>query len=461
MTELHADLLAGLQSLLGARFSRAEAVRAQHGGGGMHLPALPPQAVASVETLQEIVDTVRLCAAYATPIIPYGAGTSLECHVGAPRGGVSIDVSGMKSVLRLNGEDQDCTVEAGLTRVALNEHLRHTGLFFPVDPGADATIGGMAATRASGTTTLRYGGMRENVLGLTVVTPNGNVIRTASRARKSAAGYDLTHLFVGSEGTLGVIADVTLRLHPVPEAVSAAVCAFSTPVGAVSTVVEAVQCGLPLARAEYLDAAAIHAVNRAFATDHVEADTLFFEFHGAPEEVARGAERLRVIATENGGSVFRRALDTEARTELWKARHHAGLASLSLRPGARPWSTDVCVPISELAGCVEAAKRDVAELPFPAIVIGHVGDGNFHVVLLLDPSDAGEIAAAARFNEALVLRAIAAGGTCTGEHGIGLGKQKSLREELGDAVDIMRDIKRALDPAGIMNPDKIFALSDS
>jgi D-lactate dehydrogenase (cytochrome) len=348
-------------------------------------------------------------------------------------------------------------LKQGVTRVALNEYLRHTGLFFPVDPGADASLGGMASTRASGTTTLRYGGMRENVLGLTVVTADGRIVRTASRARKSAAGYDLTRLFVGSEGTLGIIADVTLRLHPVPEAMSAAVCAFASPAGAASTVIEAVQSGLPLARAEYLDAAAVGAVNRAFAMTHAEADTLFLEFHGAPEEVARYAERARAIADAHGGGDFRWAVDSDARNALWAARHKAGFAALSLRPGARPWSTDVCVPISELAASIEAAKRDLAHLPVPAIVLGHIGDGNFHVVLLLDASNAEEVAACARFNDALVARAIARGGTCTGEHGIGLGKREALRQELGGAVDLMAAIKHALDPTAIMNPEKIFA----
>lgn len=456
MSPLSETLIAELQSLLGARFSSAPAIRDQHAGGGMHLPPLPPQAVASVESLDEIVHVVRACAKAGAPIIPYGAGTSLECHVGAARGGVSLDVSAMKRVLRLSPEDQDCTVEAGLTRIALNEHLRHTGLFFPVDPGADATIGGMASTRASGTTTLRYGGMRENVMALTVVTPDGRVIRTAQRARKSAAGYDLTHLFVGSEGTLGIIADVTLRLHSAPEATSAAVCAFKTPFGATSTVIDAVQCGLPLARAEYLDAVSMRAVNRAFSTTHAEADTLFLEFHGSPAEVTHYAERARAIADENGGGAFQWAIETEARNALWKARHNAGFAALSLRPGARPWSTDVCVPISQLARCVEATKRDIADLPFPAAVLGHIGDGNFHVVLLIDPDSANELHLAERFNDRLVTRAIDAEGTCTGEHGIGLGKRASLRRELGEAVSLMRDIKRALDPSDLMNPGKIF-----
>lgn len=457
MMDLPSTLTTPLHTLLGARFTRAAAVRNQHAGGGMHLPALPPQAVAAVNTVEEIIAVVRACADHGVPIIPYGAGTSLECHVGAPRGGVSIDVSGMKRMLRVSVDDQDCTVEAGLTRVALNDELRHTGLFFPVDPGADATIGGMAATRASGTTTLRYGGMRENVMALTVVTADGRVVKTARRARKSAAGYDLTHLFIGSEGTLGVIADVTLKLHPVPEATSAAVCAFESSQGAALTVIEAVQCGLPLARAEYLDAAAIAAVNRAFSMDYAESDTLFLEFHGSPQEVATHAERASAIAAENGGGAFRWAVESEARSQLWKARHQAGLATLSLRASARPWSTDVCVPISQLSACIDETQRDIALLPFPAVVLGHIGDGNFHVILLLDPANPQEIDAAKRFNDALVSRAIAMDGTSTGEHGIGLGKRDSLRQELGGAVDLMADIKNALDPRAIMNPDKIFS----
>lgn len=456
MNDLPSALCAQIGTLLGARFSLASAVREQHAGGGMHLPALPPQAVAMVSNLEEIIAVVHACAEHNVPIVPYGAGTSLECHVGAPRGGVSIDVSGMKRVIRVGLEDHDCTVEAGLTRIALNEHLRHTGLFFPVDPGADATIGGMASTRASGTTTLRYGGMRENVLGLTVVTADGRVIKTARRARKSSAGYDLTHLFVGSEGTLGIIADVTLKLHPAPEAASAAVCSFPTSRSATSTVIEAIQCGLPLARAEYLDGVAMRAVNRAFATGYPETDTLFLEFHGSPGEVGSYAERAQAIAAENGGGAFRWAVESEARSELWKARHNAGLAALSLRPGARPWSTDVCVPISQLSSAIDETKRAIAALPFPAIVLGHIGDGNFHVVLLIDAGSAEERAAAKHFNDALVARALAVDGTCTGEHGIGLGKRESLREELGTAVDLMVDIKRALDPRGIMNPEKIF-----
>jgi D-lactate dehydrogenase (cytochrome) len=445
-----------LAQRFGTRLSTTEALRAQHAGGGMHLPALPPQAVLMSESLDDIVFAVRACADFTVPIIPFGVGTSLECHVGAPRGGLCIDLSTMNRVLRVSEADQDCTVEAGVTRIALNDHLRHTGLFFPVDPGADATLGGMASTRASGTTTLRYGGMRENVLGLTVVTPQGNIVRTARRARKSAAGYDLTHLYVGAEGTLGVIADVTLKLYPVSEAVSAAVCAFESTAGAVRSVIEAVQSGLPLARAEFLDDAAIRAVNTTFHTDYPCADTLFIEFHGAPDDVRKQAEQFGEVAQANGGGAFQWAIDPEARNQLWRARHQAGLAAVASRPGASLWSTDVCVPISRLAECVTETKAALARAPFPAVVLGHVGDGNFHCILLVDANQEHELAAARRFNDELIARAIAMDGTCTGEHGIGMGKRESLRAELGDAVDLMAKIKRALDPTDIMNPDKIL-----
>lgn len=461
MTDLPSAFCAQLSTLLGARFSRALAFRDQHGGGGMHLRALPPQAVAMVNNIEEVIAVVHACAEHHVPIIPYGAGTSLECHVGAPQGGVSINLSGMKRVLRVSAADQDCTVEPGITHTALNNELRHTGLFFPVDPGADATIGGMASTRASGTTTLRYGGMRENVLALTIVTSSGQLIRTARRARKSSAGYDLTHLFVGSEGTLGTITEVTLRLHPAPEASSAAICTFPSSHGATSTVIECVQSGLPLARAEYLDSATIGAVNGAFGTDYAVGDTLFLEFHGSGHDVTRDAKLALAIAQENGGSDFRWAIDAEERSQLWKARHSAGLAALTLRPGARPLSTDVCVPISQLPACLDATKADIAALPFPAIILGHVGDGNFHVVLLLDPAQVEEINAARHFNDKLVARAIQLDGTCTGEHGIGMGKQEALRQELGGAVDLMADIKRALDPRNLMNPGKIFQTSQA
>ncbi len=455
--DLPAPFAARLEQRLGARFTTNATVCAQHGGGGMHLPTLPPQAVAFAESTDDIVAVVRACAEFGVPLIAYGAGTSLECHVGAVRGGVSLDLSHMSQILRVSPEDQDCTVQAGVTRRALNEHLRHTGLFFPVDPGADATLGGMASTRASGTTTLRYGGMRENVLGLTIVTAAGETIQTSHRARKSAAGYDLTRLFIGAEGTLGVIAELTLRLCGAPEATAAAICAFPTPAEATAAVIQAVQIGLPLARAEYLDPAAIRAVNAAFSTAYDVADTLFLEFHGASEEVARQSQRFGAIAGEHGGGGFRWALDQEARSQLWRARHHAGFAVAAQRPGALPWSTDVCVPISRLAECIEQTKADLVSAPFPAAVLGHVGDGNFHVILMLDANSAEERDAAHRFNEALIARALEMDGTCTGEHGIGLGKQKALCDELGGAVGLMRRIKAALDPAWIMNPGKIFA----
>lgn len=458
---VHAPLPEGLirrlADLLGEHFTVNAAVCGHHGGGGMRHPNLPPQAVAFPGTTEEVAAVVRACADHRTPVIPFGAGTSLEGHVSAVAGGVTVDLSRMNRVLRVSAEDFDCTVEAGVTRMALEAHLRDTGLFFPVDPGADATLGGMAATRASGTTTVRYGGMRENVMALTVVTAAGEILRTAGRARKSSAGYDLTHLFVGSEGTLGVTTEVTLRLHPVPEAVAAAVCAFPSAEAAVTTVIEALQSGLTPARAEYLDAVQMGAVNRAFGLDYSVADCLFLEFHGEPEDVRRQAEALGELATANGGSEFRWETEPEARGLLWRARHQAGFAALSLRPGAVPWSTDVCVPISRLARCVTETRADLDSAPFPGTMLGHVGDGNFHVILLLNPDDPAEMAAAAAFDRRLVRRALAMDGTCTGEHGVGLGKQGALMDELGGAVGLMRAVKQALDPHGLMNPGKIFA----
>ena len=450
-------LIRRLADLLGEHFTVNPAVCGHHGGGGMRHPNLPPQAVAFPATTEEVAAVVRACADHRTPVVPFGAGTSLECHVGAVAGGVTLDLSRMNRVLRVSAEDFDCTVEAGVTRMALNAHLRDTGLFFPVDPGADATLGGMAATRASGTTTVRYGGMRENVMALTVVTAAGEILRTAGRARKSSAGYDLTHLFVGSEGTLGVTTEVTLRLHPVPEAMAAAVCAFPSAGAAVTTVIEALQSGLTPARAEYLDAVQMGAVNRAFGLDYAVADSLFLEFHGGPDDVSRQAEALGELATANGGSDFRWETEPEARDRLWKARHQAGLAALSLRPGAVPWSTDVCVPISRLAQCVTETRADLDSAPFPGTMLGHVGDGNFHAILLLNRDDPSEMAAAAAFDARLVQRALAMDGTCTGEHGVGLGKQGALIDELGGAVGLMRAVKQALDPDGLMNPGKIFA----
>ncbi|MBI3438545.1 MAG: FAD-binding protein [Proteobacteria bacterium] len=456
MEALPIELTSLLATRFGERFTTTQAVRDQHSGAGMHLPPLPPQAVAYAQTLEEIVSVAAACCTFKTPIIPYGAGTSLECHVGALRGGVCLDLSRMNQILRVSNDDQDCTVEAGVTRTQLNSYLRDTGLFFPVDPGADATLGGMAATRASGTTTVRYGGMRENVVALTVVTPEAQIIRTARRARKSAAGYDLTHLFVGAEGTLGIIADLTLRLHPMPEASSAAVVCFEDTASAVATVVETIQAGLPIARAEYLDAKAIDLVNRTFALSYTVADTLFLEFHGEPEEVERTIRSVETIAAARGGRAFQWAIEAEHRNALWRARHQAGFAAAASRPGCRPWSTDVCVPISHLAENILAAKVDLVEAPFPSVVLGHIGDGNFHAILLADPDNADEVAAAMRINQRIVARALASDGTCTGEHGVGVGKREALCEELGGAVGVMRAIKRALDPHDIMNPGKIL-----
>lgn len=454
--ELAPDLERQLSSRFGERFSTSPAIRDQHSGAGMHFAPQPPQAVVFAQNIQDIVDTVTICGAFGAPIIPFGAGTSLECHVGAAHGGVSIDLSRMNKILRVSSDDQDCTVEAGVTRGQLNTHLRDTGLFFPVDPGADATLGGMASTRASGTTTVRYGGMRENVIALTMVTAQGRILRTAKRARKSAAGYDLTHLFVGAEGTLGVVADLTLRLHPTPEAVSAAVVSFSNTAGAVMAVVDAIQAGLPLARAEYLDATAIALVNRTLSSTYNCTDTLFLEFHGLNEEVERTVRRMADIVAAHGGHDFQWAIESEKRNALWRARHQLGFAAAASRPGSRPWSTDVCVPISALAENIAGAKTDLADAPFPSVVLGHIGDGNFHAILLPDPQAPKEMAEAGRVNHAIVARAIASDGTCTGEHGIGLGKREALRQELGDAVDVMRSIKHALDPNQMMNPGKIL-----
>lgn len=450
-------LVRRLADRFGDRFTVNPVVRDHHGGGGTRHPNLPPQAVAFPETTEEVVEAVLACAAHGAAVVPFGAGTSLECHVGAVAGGVTLDLSRMNRILRVGADDFDCTVEAGVTRTALNSWLRDTGLFFPVDPGADATLGGMTATRASGTTTVRYGGMRENVLALTVVTPEGDVVRTAGRARKSAAGYDLTHLFVGSEGTLGVITEVTLRLHPVPETMTAAVCAFPSPEAAVRTVIEALQSGLTPARAEYLDAVQMGAVNRAFGLDYDPADSLFLEFHGGKAEAETQARATHALATANGGRDFQWASEPEARERLWRARHQAGFAALALRPGAVPWSTDVCVPVSRLAECVAETRADLDQAPFPGTMLGHVGDGNFHCILLLDTGNPEEMDAAAAFDQRLVDRALRMDGTCTGEHGIGLGKQAALVREMGPGVELMRRLKRALDPAGLMNPGKVFA----
>ena len=444
-----------LEQRLGERVSTSAAVRERHGRDESHHAAHAPDAVAFPRSTEEVAEIVRVCAGYGTPVIPFGVGTSLEGHVAALRGGVCIDLGEMNEIVRVSAGDMDATVQAGVRRKQLNEHLRDTGLFFPIDPGADATIGGMTATRASGTNAVRYGTMRDNVLALTVVTADGRVVRTARRARKSAAGYDLTRVFVGSEGTLGVITEITLRLYGIPEAVSAAVCSFPGIEGAVDTVIETIQMGIPVARIELLDELQMEACNRYSDLEYPVAPTLFLEFHGSEAGVAEQAETVQTLAAGNGAGDFQWATRTEDRNRLWQARHDAAYAALALRPGAGMWATDVCVPISRLAECIRETKEDLAESFLMAPLVGHVGDGNFHLVFLFDPDDERERAEVERLNERLVSRSLAFDGTCTGEHGVGYGKLDVLAAEHGEAVSLMRDIKKALDPGNIMNPGKI------
>ncbi len=450
-----ASLLVSLRQLLGDRLSTSPAVCAHHGKDESYHAPHAPDAVAFAHSTEEVAAIVKICADHKTPVIAFGTGTSLEGHVAALAGGICVDMSQMNRILRINAADLDASVEAGVTRKQLNEHLRDTGLFFPIDPGADASLGGMAATRASGTNAVRYGTMRENVLALTVVLADGRVIRTARRARKSAAGYDLTRLFVGSEGTLGIITEVTLRLYGIPEAISAAVCAFPNIEGAVDTVILTIQNGVPVARIELLDECQMAAINKYSKLDHKVAPTLFFEFHGSPAGVAEQAETVKAIASEHGGDDFRWATTSEERSKLWQARHDAYYAALALRPGSKGWATDVCVPISRLAECITETKRDLAQSPLPYALVGHVGDGNFHLVFMIDPDRPEEVAEASRLNDRMVARALAMEGTSTGEHGVGYGKMDFLIAEHGEAVSVMRTIKKALDPDGILNPGKI------
>ncbi|MCZ6607417.1 MAG: FAD-binding protein [Alphaproteobacteria bacterium] len=449
------DLIEALREIVGPRLSTSAAVCEQHGRDESYHTPHPPDVVVFAESTDEVAGIVKACARRQVPVIPFGAGTSLEGHVAALHGGVCIDLGAMDQVVAVNPEDMDATVQAGVTRARLNTYLRDTGLFFPIDPGAEASIGGMTATRASGTNAVRYGTMRENVLALIVVLADGRVIRTSRRARKSSAGYDLTRLFVGSEGTLGVITEITLRLYGIPEAISAAVCAFPSVADAVNTVILTIQSGVPVARIELLDKRQMEAVNTYSDLEYAAAPTLFFEFHGTERAVAEQAETVQAIAADLGGENFAWATRPEDRDKLWKARHDALYASLALRPGCRGWVTDVCVPISRLAECITETTADLEKSPLIATIVGHVGDGNFHVVLLVDPDQAEEIAEAERFNERLVMRALAMDGTCTGEHGIGHGKMDFLIAEHGEAVGVMRAIKQALDPDNIMNPGKI------
>lgn len=447
-----------LKQRLGERLSTSAAVREQHGRDESHHAAHAPDAVVFPKSTEEVAEIVRVCAEHGTPVIPFGVGTSLEGHVAALRGGVCIDLGEMNGIVRVSAEDMDATVQAGVRRKQLNEHLRDTGLFFPIDPGADATIGGMTATRASGTNAVRYGTMRDNVLALTVVTADGRIVKTARRARKSAAGYDLTRVFVGSEGTLGVITEITVRLYGAPEAMSAAVCSFPGIEGAVDTVIGTIQMGVPVARIELLDELQMEACNRYSDLEYPVAPTLFLEFHGSEAGVAEQVDTVQALATENGAGDFRWAARPEDRNRLWQARHDAAYAALALRPGARMWATDVCVPISKLAECIRETKEDLAESFLMAPLVGHVGDGNFHLVFLFDPDDERERAEVERLNERLVSRSLALDGTCTGEHGVGYGKLDFLTAEHGEAVSLMRDIKKALDPGNIMNPGKIVRI---
>ncbi len=449
-------LLEALSNLLGERVSTVAAVLAHHGKDESHHAPAPPDVVVFPENSEEVAAIVRLCAAARTAVIPFGAGTSLEGGIGAVQGGVCIDMTGMNRILQINADDLDVTVEAGVTRKQLNVNLRDTGLFFPIDPGADATLGGMASTRASGTNAVRYGTMRENVLNVKAVLADGRLIQTGGRARKSAAGYDLTRMFVGAEGTLGVITEVTVRLYGVPEAISAAVCGFPSIEAAVRCCMLTIQSGIPVARVELLDAAQMRACIQYSDLDCEPVPTLFFEFHGSPASVREQAVTVQVIAADFGGGGFQWADKTEDRNKLWQARHDALYAALALKPGARAWSTDVCVPISRLVDCIEETRADIEASSLTATMVGHVGDGNFHVIFLLDPDRPQDFAEAQIINDRMVTRAIAMDGTCTGEHGVGTGKQHCLEQEFGDALDIMRDLKRTLDPLNIMNPGKIF-----
>jgi len=450
--------VAEITALLGERLSTSTGVRDHHGKDESYFPDAAPDAVAFPGSTEEVRELVLICARHRLPIIPYGAGTSLEGHVLATRGGLCVDMSRMNRILAVHEEDLDAVVEAGVTRKQLNESIRHSGLFFPIDPGADATLGGMTATRASGTNAVRYGTMRESVLALTVVLADGRVIQTARRARKSAAGYDLTRLFVGSEGTLGIITEVSVRLHPIQPAISAATCAFASVENAARTVIQTLQAGIPVARSELLDALTMKALNRYSKTSYREAPTLLLEFHGTEAAVVEQAEQVQQLARENGGLDFQWATRPEERSRLWEARHNAYFAALQLKHGARAISTDVCVPISRLAECISETARDLEHASMPVPLFGHIGDGNFHLVILIDPESPADVEEAKAINKRVVRRALAMEGSCTGEHGIGIGKQESLREELGDAVDIMMTIKRSLDPGNLMNPGKVVEI---
>lgn len=448
--------IAALRAQLGDRVTTSDSERDIHSHDeSWHRPHRP-DAVAFPASTEEVAQIVRTCAAHGVPVVAYGTGTALEGGAIPEHGGVVVNLRRLDRILRVSADDLDATVEAGVTHQTLNARVRDLGLFFPIDPGADASLGGMAATRASGTNAVRYGTMRENVLGLTVVLADGRIVRTAGRARKSSAGYDLTRLFVGSEGTLGIITEVTVRLAGVPEAIAAAVCSFDSLAGAVDTVIRTIQLGVPVARIELLDDVQMDAVNRYSGLAYPVKDTLFLEFHGSPTSVREDAEQVQQLAAEHGGAAFRWADGHEERRALWAARHDVAYANKALRPGCGLWATDVCVPVSRLAECILETKRDLRESVLLAPLVGHVGDGNFHLAFLVRRDDPREVAEAERLHERLVRRALAMDGTCTGEHGIGTGKMRFLTAEFGEAVDVMRAIKRALDPRGILNPGKVL-----
>jgi len=452
------NLFSKLIEILGNRFSTDLSRREEHGADeSYHTPQLP-DAVATVHTTEEVSKIVKLCAEHYCPIIPFGAGTSLEGQIIPIKGGLSLDFSEMNKILRVSKDDLDVTVQAGVMRSQLNNHLNKTGLFFPIGPGADATCGGMAGTRASGTNAVRYGTMRENVLGLTVVMADGQIIKTGGRARKSASGYDLTKLMVGSEGTLGIMTELTLRLYGRPESIAAAVCDFETLKGAVDTTIQTIQRGIPIARIELLDEVQVDAINKYKNLDYPLKPTLFIEFHGTNKSVEEQASMVGAIAEKNGGGKFQWSTEEAERNKLWSARHDAAPASLALKPGSKMWATDVCVPISRLAECILETRKDIDETGLIAPIVGHVGDGNFHTVLLAEENNDAQMATCIAFNERLLQRALAMGGTITGEHGIGFGKRKYLREEHGAGVDVMASIKQALDPLNILNPGKIVSL---
>lgn len=453
------SLIAELTEAFGDQVSTSAAVLERHGNDESYHKGEPPDAVVFARSTDDVSKAVKICAKFNAPIIAFGTGTALEGHITAPYGGVCIDVSEMNQILKVNAEDLDVSVQAGVTRKQLNEYLRDTGLFFPIDPGADASIGGMASTRASGTNAVRYGTMRENVMGLTVVTADGRIIKTGGRARKSSAGYDLTRIFVGAEGTLGIITEVQLRLYGIPEAITSAVCQYPDMESAVNTVIMTIQLGIPVARIEFLDDVQMQAcIDYSKLEGYEGKPTLFFEFHGTEAGAAEQAELVKAISDDLGGSAFQWTAKAEDRTHLWQARHDAYYAALALAPGKKGIATDACVPISRLAEAILDTKKDIEESGLVAPIVGHVGDGNFHLVLLYDEDDQEELGRCKALIERMNHRAIAMGGTCTGEHGIGMGKKHFLVAEHGDAVSYMRQVKKAFDPENIMNPGKMVSL---